>query len=69
MLPELEALLQLQRYDLKLMEAQRKRDEIPRRREALKAALDQAKAAHERAIDGEQDVHGVVSPTRWQAAR
>jgi len=49
MLPELEALLQLQRYDLKLMEAQRKRDEIPRRREALKAALDQAKAAHERA--------------------
>src|SRR6267142_4423944 len=49
MLPELEALLQLQRYDAKLMETQRKRDEIPRRREALKAALDQAKAAHERA--------------------
>jgi predicted nucleic acid-binding Zn-ribbon protein len=48
-LPELEALLQLQRYDAKLMETQRKRDEIPRRREALKAALDQAKAAHERA--------------------
>ncbi len=49
MLPELEALLQLQRYDAKLMETQKKRDEIPRRREALKTSLDQAKAAHEHA--------------------
>ena len=49
MLPEIEALLQLQRYDAQLMEIQRKRDEIPRRREALKAALDQAKAAHDHA--------------------
>jgi predicted nucleic acid-binding Zn-ribbon protein len=49
MLPELEALLQLQRYDAKLMEIQRKRDEIPRRRDALKASLDQAKQAHEHA--------------------
>src|SRR6267378_2723710 len=49
MLPELEALLQLQRYDAQLMEIQRKRDDIPRRREALRAALDQAKASHEHA--------------------
>jgi predicted nucleic acid-binding Zn-ribbon protein len=44
-LPEIEALLQLQRYDAKLMEIQRKREDIPRRREALKAALDHAKTA------------------------
>jgi len=49
MLPELEALLQLQRYDAQLMELQRKRDDIPRRREALKAALDHAKTTHEHA--------------------
>lgn len=49
MLPELEALLQVQRYDARLMDAQRKRDEIPRRREALRAALDQAKASYEHA--------------------
>ena len=49
MLPELEALLQLQRYDAQLMDLQRKRDDIPRRREALKAALDQAKTLHEHA--------------------
>ncbi|HXF59163.1 MAG TPA: C4-type zinc ribbon domain-containing protein [Candidatus Saccharimonadales bacterium] len=49
MLPELEALLQLQRYDAQLMEIQKKRDEIPRRRDALKAALDHAKATHEHA--------------------
>jgi hypothetical protein len=48
-LPELEALLQVQRYDARLMDAQRKRDEIPARREALRAALDQAKASHEHA--------------------
>jgi len=49
MLPELEALLQLQRYDAQLMELQRKRDDIPRRREALKAALDHAKTTQEHA--------------------
>ncbi|HZI89109.1 MAG TPA: C4-type zinc ribbon domain-containing protein [Candidatus Polarisedimenticolia bacterium] len=49
MLPELEALLQLQRYDAQLMEIQRKREDIPRRREALKASLDQAKASNEQA--------------------
>jgi len=48
-LPEIEALLQLQRYDAKLMEIQRKREDVPRRREGLKAALDQAKTAHEHA--------------------
>jgi len=48
-LPEIEALLQLQRYDAKLMEIQRKRENVPRRREALKAALDQAKTAREHA--------------------
>src|SRR2546425_8451452 len=48
-LPELEALLQLQRYDARLMEMQRKRDDIPRRRDALKAALDQAKASQDHA--------------------
>ena len=49
MLPELEALLELQRYDARLMDTQKRRDEIPRRREALKAALDQARAASEQA--------------------
>ena len=49
MLPELEALLQLQRYDARLMEIQKKRDDIPRRREALKTSLDHAKAEAERA--------------------
>lgn len=49
MLPELEALLQLQRYDAQLMELQRKRDDIPRRREALTAALDHAKTTQEHA--------------------
>ena len=49
MLPELEALLQLQRYDARLMEVQRKRDAIPGRREALKAAVDQAKSGQDRA--------------------
>jgi predicted nucleic acid-binding Zn-ribbon protein len=48
-LPELEALLQLQRYDAQLMDLQKKRDDIPRRREALKAALAQARATSEQA--------------------
>jgi predicted nucleic acid-binding Zn-ribbon protein len=49
MLPELEALIQLQRYDAKLMEIQKRRDAIPGRRDALKASLDQARAAHDQA--------------------
>ena len=49
MLPELEALLELQRCDARLMDAQKRRDAIPKRREALKAALLAAQAAHERA--------------------
>ena len=49
MLPELEALLELQRCDARLMDAQKRRDEIPKRREALKAALATARAAHEQA--------------------
>ena len=43
MLPELEALLQLQRYDAQLMALRKKRDDIPRRRDALKSALEQAR--------------------------
>jgi predicted nucleic acid-binding Zn-ribbon protein len=49
MLPELEALIQLQRYDAKLMEIQKRRDAIPGRRDALKASLDQARAERDRA--------------------
>ena len=45
MLPELEALLQLQRYDAQLMDLQKRRDDIPRRREALKAALERARTS------------------------
>ncbi len=47
MLPELEALIQLQRYDAKLMEIQKQRDLIPVRRAAMKASVDQARAAHD----------------------
>jgi predicted nucleic acid-binding Zn-ribbon protein len=50
LLPELDALLELQRQDTRLLEAKRLRDGIPKRREALseavvaaKSALDQAK--------------------------
>jgi len=50
LLPELDALLELQRQDTRLLEARRAKDAIPKRREALseavalaKAALDQAK--------------------------
>jgi predicted nucleic acid-binding Zn-ribbon protein len=49
MLPELEALLQLQRYDAKLMEIQRRREDVPRRREALKAARDHSKTVLDQA--------------------
>jgi len=50
LLPELDALLELQRQDTRLMEAKRAKDAVPKRREALseavalaKTALDQAK--------------------------
>jgi len=50
LLPELDALLELQRQDSRLLEARRAKDAIPKRREALsdavafaKTALDQAK--------------------------
>ncbi len=49
MLPELEALLELQRYDVRLMELQRKREQLPRRREALRAGLEAARAARDQA--------------------
>jgi predicted nucleic acid-binding Zn-ribbon protein len=49
LLPELTALLELQRYDSRIAEIQRKLDEIPRRREAMKAALHSATAALEAA--------------------
>jgi uncharacterized protein len=49
MLPELEALLELQRFDARLMEMQKRREEIPRRREALKTALDRARTSSEQA--------------------
>ncbi|MGE5179726.1 MAG: zinc ribbon domain-containing protein [Bacteroidota bacterium] len=45
MLPELEALLELQRRDTLLLEARRRKDEIPARREALRGALAAAQAA------------------------
>ena len=47
MLPELEALLDLQRRDSLLTDAKRRKDEIPKRREALRGALAAAKAALE----------------------
>ena len=56
MLPELEALLDLQRIDVRILELKRQRDEIPRRQGALQSALgaskgtlDQAKKDLERA--------------------
>ena len=56
MLPELEALLDLQRCDARLMEAQRKRDDIPKRRGALQAALERARATQEQAKKGLEQV-------------
>ena len=47
MLPELDALLELQRQDSRLMEAKRLRDAIPKRREALSEAVVGAKTALE----------------------
>ena len=49
MLPELESLLELQRQDTLLLDAKRRRDEIPRRREALQSAVTQARATLEQA--------------------
>lgn len=44
MLPELEALLELQRRDTLLLDAKRRKDAIPARRESLRGALAAAKA-------------------------
>lgn len=49
MLPELDALLALQRQDSLLLEARRKRDDIPRRKELLRLQVNQAKAELEQA--------------------
>ena len=49
MLPELEALLQLQHHDMRLMEARRKLEAIPGRRLALEAAVAGAKQARDAA--------------------
>lgn len=49
MLPEMDALLALQRQDSLLMDARRKRDDIPRRKESLRLAVNQAKAELEQA--------------------
>lgn len=48
-LPELDALLELQRRDSVLRDAAKRLEEIPKRREALKAALNAAKAALDQA--------------------
>jgi len=48
-LPELEALLELQRRDTLLLDARRRRSELPARREALRGALAAAKADLDRA--------------------
>ena len=45
LLPELDALLALQRQDTLLFDAKRRRDEIPKRKDALREALNDAKAA------------------------
>ncbi len=45
MLPELDALLALQRQDSLLLEARRQKDGIPKRRDALRGAVDGARAA------------------------
>lgn len=49
MLPELHALLALQRQDTLIFDVRRRRDDIPRRREALRDAVNRAKAALEEA--------------------
>lgn len=47
MLPEMEALLALQRQDSLILDSRRRRDDIPRRRDALRDAVNRAKAALE----------------------
>ena len=49
MLPELDALLALQRQDTLLLEARRLKDSIPGRRDALKASVDAARSALDQA--------------------
>lgn len=49
MLPELDALLALQRQDTLLLEAKRMREDIPKRRERLRESLAQAKSSLDRA--------------------
>lgn len=49
MLPELEALLELQRRDTLLLDAKRRKEAIPARRDALRGALAAAKADQDRA--------------------
>ena len=72
MLPELDALLALQRQDTLLLEARRKRDDIPRRKEALRLAVNASKAELEAAKKdleqariarraGEKDVEGLTA--------
>jgi len=47
LLPELDALLALQRQDTLLFDAKRKREEIPRRLDSLRDAVNRSKSAHE----------------------
>lgn len=49
MSPELDALLALQRQDSLLLEARKKRDDIPRRKDSLRLRVNQAKAELEQA--------------------
>lgn len=49
MLPELDALLALQRQDSLLLEARRKKDGIPKRRDALRGAVEGARATLDQA--------------------
>jgi predicted nucleic acid-binding Zn-ribbon protein len=49
LLPELDALLALQRQDSLLLEAKRKRDDIPKRKDSLRLEVNQAKAELEQA--------------------
>ena len=49
MLPELDALLELQRQDTLLLDAKRRREDVPKRRESLQTAVTQARAALDQA--------------------
>lgn len=52
MLPELEALLTLQRHDVRLLQARRRLEEIPGRRAALETAVTDARASRDQAKKG-----------------